>query len=106
MIEDVTQEFDFYLLADTPAGPYTIYLNGKIAKGITPLYRNVKSFLKDYITTVRPAVKIPASMKGKTVTFYAVVIQAGKTPPVKKLSELTPATTYVIMLDRKAGVVD
>ena len=106
LIEDVTQEFDFYLLADTPAGPYTIYLNGKIAKGIKPLYRNVKSFLKDYITTVRPAVKIPASMKGKTITFYALVIQAGKTPPVERLSDLTPDTPYVIMLDCEADVVD
>ena len=106
LTEDITQPFDFYLLADTPAGPYTIYLNGRITKGVTPVYKNVKSFTKDYITTVRPAVKIPASMKGKTITFYAVVVQAGKKPPVKKLSELTPATTYVIMLDRKAGVVD
>ena len=105
LTEDITQSFDFYLLADTPAGPYTIYLNGKIAKGIKPLYRNVKSFLKDYITTVRPAVKIPASMKGKTVTFYSVIVQAGKMPPVKKLSDLTPATPYVILMDRKAAAV-
>ena len=106
LTEDITQPFDFYILADTPAGPYTLYLNGKVKKGITPLYKNVKSFTKDFITTVRPAVKIPASMKGKTITFYSVAVQAGKKPPVRKLSELTPTTQYVILLAKGAAVVN
>ena len=105
LTEDITQPFDFYILADTPAGPYTLYLDGKVKKGITPLYKNVKSFTKDYITTVRPKVKIPASMKGKTITFYSVVVQAGKQPPVRKLSDLTPSTQYVILLARGSAVV-
>jgi len=106
--EDITQPFDFYLLADTPAGVYTLYLDatGRVKKGIAPLYKNVKSYLKDFITTVRPAVKIPASMKGKTITFYAVIVQAGKRPPVRKLSELTPTTQYVILMDKAAAVVN
>lgn len=78
LTEDITQPFDFYLLAETPAGMYTLYLNGKVAKGIKPLYRNVPSFTKDYITTIRPPVKLPASMKGRTITFYALVVRAGK----------------------------
>ncbi|MCX6338942.1 MAG: hypothetical protein NTX71_03360 [Candidatus Aureabacteria bacterium] len=106
LTQDITQPFDFYILADTPAGPYTLYLNGKIKKGITPLYKNVQSFTKDFITTVRPAVKIPASMKGKTITFYTVIVQAGKKPPVKKLSDLTSTTQYVILMDKGAAVVN
>ena len=106
LVEDITQPFDFYLLADTPAGVYTIYLNGKIKKGITPLYKNVKSFTKDYITTVRPAVKIPAPMKGKTITFYIVAVEAGKKPPVRKLSDLTAFTQFVIMMDKASAVVN
>ena len=106
LTEDITQPFDFYILADTPAGPYTLYLNGKITKGITPLYKNVQSFSKDFITTVRPAVKIPASMKGKMITFYAIVVQAGKRPPVRKLSDLTPTTRYVILMVKAAAVVN
>ncbi|MCX6340615.1 MAG: hypothetical protein NTX71_11970, partial [Candidatus Aureabacteria bacterium] len=106
LTEDITQPFDFYILADTPAGPYTLYLDGKVKKKITPLYKNVKSFTKDYITTVRPAVKIPASMKGKTITFYSVVVQAGKQPPVRKLSDLTPSTQYVILLAKASAVVN
>jgi hypothetical protein len=106
LTEDITQPFDFYILADTPAGPYTLDLNGKIKKGITPLYKNVKSYTKDFITTVRPAVRIPASMKGKTITFYSVVVQAGKKPPVKKLSELKPDSPYVIMFNRGSATVN
>lgn len=102
----VTQPFDFYLLVDTPAGLYTLYLNGKIQKGIAPLYRNVPSFKKGFVTTVRPPVNIPAGMKGKTITFYALVIQAGKMPPVRKLSDLTPTTPYVIQLGKNSAVVN
>ena len=106
LIEDLTQPFDFYLIVDTTAGPYTLYLNGNVKKGITPLYKNVKRFTKDYITTVRPKVKIPTSMNGKTVTFYAIFMQAGKVPPVRKLSDLTPTTPYVILMDKSSAVID
>ncbi|MCX6340242.1 MAG: PQQ-binding-like beta-propeller repeat protein [Candidatus Aureabacteria bacterium] len=106
LTEDITRPFDFYILADTPAGPYTLYLNGKIKKGITPLYKNVKRFTKNFITTVRPAVKIPLSMKGKTITFYTAAIEAGKKPPVRKLSDLTPTTKYVILMDKASAVVN
>lgn len=106
LVQDVTQPFDFYLLVDSPAGVYTLFLNGKIQKGIKPLYRNVQSFTKDFVTTVRPPVKIPAGMKGKTVTFYAAFIQAGKMPPVKRLSDLTSTTQYVILLSKNSAVVN
>ena len=106
LTDDLTQAFDFYLLVDTPAGVYTLYLNGKVNRGITPLYKNVKSFTKDYVTTVRPVVRIPASMKGKTITFYAVFVEAGKKPPVSKLSDLRPATQYVILMAKCAAVAD
>ncbi len=96
LTEDITQPFDFYLIADTPAGEYMLYLNGKVKKGCNPIYKNVKSFTKDYITTVRPSVKIPASMKGKTITFYAAFVQAGK----------PPASPYIILMAEQAAVVD
>ena len=106
LVQDVTQPFDFYLLADTPAGPYTLYLNGKIQKGIKPLYRNVQRFTKGFVTTVRPPVKIPAGMRGKTITFYSMIVQAGKKPPVSKLSDLTSTTPYVILLSKNSAVVN
>ena len=104
--ESITSPFDFYLFADTPAGVYTLYPNGDIKKGLVPLYENVGSFSNDYVKAVRPAVKIPVSMKGKTVTFYAVVVQAGNIPPVRKLSDITPTTPYVILLDKALAVID
>jgi hypothetical protein len=106
LTEDLVQPFDFYNLVDTPAGPFTLYLNGKVTRGITPLYRNVQRFSKDYVTTVRPTVKIPPGMKGQTVTFYAGFIQAGKVPPVKNISDLTPTTPYVILMDKASAVVN
>ena len=106
MLKDITQPFDYYILVETPAGVYTIYMNGRIKKGIKPLYRNVRRYPAPYFKTVYPKVRIPASMKGKTITFYAAVVEAGKMPPVKKLSDLTPDTQYVIMLDKKPVIVN
>ncbi|MEJ2745557.1 MAG: hypothetical protein P8123_07740, partial [bacterium] len=104
--DGITQPFDYYMFADSPAGIYTIYMNGKIQKGLKALYRSVPKFNSPYIATIRPPVMIPASMKGKTITFYAVVVEGGKMPPVKKPSDLTPATPYVIMLGKNPSVVD
>jgi hypothetical protein len=65
----------------------------------------VPNYDAPYSTTVSPAVKIPASMKGETITFYAVVVQAGKIPPVRRVSDLTPGTPYVILMDKKSATV-
>ncbi len=105
LIEDITRPFDFYLLAETPAGVYTIYMNGKIKKWITPLYKNVRRYNAPYFKTVRPAVRIPKSMKGKTITFYTAAIETGKKPPIKKLSDLKPDSPYVIMMNKKSATV-
>jgi len=45
---------------------------------------------------------IPAEFGGREVTFYTVVVEAGKIPPVASLLELTAYTRYVIMLDKHA----
>jgi hypothetical protein len=104
--QDITQPFDFYLLAETPVGVYTIYFNGSVSKGITPLYRNVRRFNAPFSTTINSTVRIPPGMAGKTVAFYAGVIDAGKIPPVKRLSDLTSETPYVIMLDKKPATIE
>jgi len=106
LIENITRPFDYYLFAETPAGIFTIYLNGKIKKGITPLFKNVPKRSAPFFTTVRPAVKIPASMKGKTITFYTLATDAGKKPPVKKPSDITPTSPNVIMFDKRARTVN
>ena len=105
LTENITQPFDFYILADTPAGVFTIYLNGKIKKKITPIFKNVRKLSAGFSKTVRPAVRIPLSMKGKPITFYTAVIEAGKKPPIKKLSDLRPDSPYVIMMDKKTVIV-
>ena len=105
LIEDITRPFDFYFLAETPAGVYRIYFNGSVKKGIVPIYKNVRRYNAPYFKTVSSKVSIPASMNGKTITFYGVVVEAGKKPPVKKLSDLRPDSPYVIMMDKRAKTV-
>ena len=104
--QSINVALDFYLLADTQYGPYTIYLDGRVEKGITALYRNVQGVKAPFVTTVRPQVILPLTMAGEEITFYAAVIQAGKIPPVKGLSELTPETLYVIMMDKKTATIE
>jgi hypothetical protein len=104
--ENVTSSFDFYLLADTPAGAYTLYPNGEVEKGISLLYNNVPKLDAPYSTTVRPAVKIPTGMQGSTITFYAVMVETGRIPPVNKLSDLTPTTQYVILMGKVSAAID
>jgi len=103
--EDITKPFDYYLFVETSAGTYTIDCDGSVRKGIVPIVRNASRLDAPYFTMIRSSVKIPASMQGETVTFYAMVVDAGKIPPVQKPSDLTPDTPYVIMLDKKTAVV-
>jgi hypothetical protein len=45
-------------------------------------------------------------MKGKTIAFYTVVVDAGRMLPVKKPSDLTPTTQYVILLSKQTMTVN
>ena len=104
--EDITEPFDFYLLAD--AGQYgvrTIYLNGAMKKGIKALSRNVPRRSAGFSTTITPRVRIPAAMAGNTLTFYACAVKTGKLPPVSSPSQLTPKTANVIFLGKSARTV-
>ena len=103
--ENINDRFDAYILADTPVGPYTICANGRVEKGIKAVYTNVPGFPAPFILTVAPRVAIPASMAGKEITFYVVVVNAGQLPPVNSLSELTPNTQFVILMDKKTATV-
>ena len=40
------------------------------------------------------------------MTFYAVVVDAGKLPPVSKPSDLTPSTPNVIFMAKNAAAVN
>jgi hypothetical protein len=106
LTQSITRAFDLYLIADTPNGPYTIFLDGRIAAGIQPLYRKVKGYAAPYSVTTMPGAEIPPSMAGAAVCFYAVTADAGKIPPVSSLQELAPKSPYVIMFDAAQAVVN
>ena len=106
LTQQILQSFDFYMLADTPYGIYTIFPNGSVKAGVRPVYSGADGYLNTVTMLIRPAVAIPDSMYGSTVTFYAAVVQAGKQPVVRSLSEVGPATPYVILLSKDAEVVN
>lgn len=103
--ETIAKPFDYYIIADTQFGPYALYFNGAVKKGIYPLYRNVKGYHTPYQRRVICNAILPLTMGGQQVTFYTAAIDAGKKPPIKRLSDLTPSTLYVIMMDKKMVVV-
>jgi hypothetical protein len=103
--QDIAERFDYYNLADSPFGPCTLYFNGRVEMGITPLYRNVPGYEAPFEITVIPDIILPLTLGGKEVLFYMVVVEAGKVPPVTSLSELTADSPYVIMFDKKVRLV-
>lgn len=102
----ILQPFDFYIIADTPYGPYTIFPNGLVKAGIRPVYTDADGYPNTVAMLIQPAVAIPASMLGSTVTFYAAVVQADMHPAVRSLSDVGPATPYVILLSKAGAAVN
>lgn len=96
---NILRPFDFYLLADTPYGVYTVALDGCFVQGITPLYSGVPYLQGQKSVTVYNNVTVP-SWRGGAYTFYSAAVEAGKIPPVSNLAELTSSTPYVIAFAR------
>lgn len=99
--EPVTRPFDFYLLADTPYGIFTVSLDGRITPGIRPLFRNIPGIPSPIFETVWSQVVVPPGLRTGIYTFYAGAIEAGTVPPVAGLAELLPTTPNVILLDKE-----
>jgi hypothetical protein len=104
--QNINEAFDFYVLADTRYGPYTLYFSGRVERGIGPLYKRVPGFLAPFVMTVQPEAAVPPGMAGDDVTFYTGVIMAGRVPPVARLSDLTSDTPNVIALGTKTVTVE
>jgi hypothetical protein len=100
--ENVTRPFDFYFLADTPYGIFTVSLDGKkITPGIKPLYRNVRGVTAPYFNTVWKKTGVPSNLKPGIYTFYAAFVEAGTVPPVSSPAEVTSTTPHIILFDKE-----
>jgi len=44
---------------------------------------------------------VPGEMAGMTVSFYAIVVEAGRIPSASSVSELGPRSGHVVMFDRE-----
>jgi hypothetical protein len=99
LVEAITRPFDFYLLADTPYGVYTLFPDGRVESGIHPVVLSVARHPATAMT-FHPNIRIPEDMAEAPITFYAVAVDAGKIPPVSNLSGLGEGTPYVIHLGK------
>jgi hypothetical protein len=101
--DNITSTFDFYLfvVAPPPLGPYTLNLRGGARKGINALVQGKDGFFATpFQKEITSAFRLPQAVRGKNVTFYCVVVEAGKKPPVKSPGELSSSTPYVIMFHK------
>lgn len=103
--QSITARFDFYILADTSLGTYRIFPKGTVKRGIKALYKNVPGRKAPYSLSIRSAGTVPRALAGSTVWFYSVAVEAGKLPPVSRLSQLTADTRYVIAFAKTSAVV-
>jgi len=85
-------------------GLFTIELDGRITGGVHPIARNIPGIDAPFEARILNGLPCPAGMTG-TTWLYLVIVNAGKMPPVSKQSDLTPATQYVITMDKKAMTV-
>lgn len=100
LAEDIRPSFDFYLLAESPHGVYTIFLNGEFRRGIHAPYRAIHGCDAPYAAVIWPAMRVPPGIRG-AFTFYAVAVEAGRVPPVRSLAQLTQETPHVLSLDSR-----
>ena len=103
---DINSSFDYYILAETRFGIYTLYLDGRVGKGIKPLYKNVPAFSAPFEITVAPGPVLPPIMSGDEVGFTTAAVEAGMIPPVNGLDEVSQYSPYVILLDREIRTVE
>lgn len=103
--QSIRRPFDFYLLAGGQCGTYTLGLDGAVEQGIRPDCTGVPSLAAPYAMEIVMRFVYPPGFAGKRITYYAVVTEAGKIPPVARLSDLTPSTPYVIMLSEETVTV-
>ena len=100
----VNTPFDGYILADTPIGLFSIFLNGSISPGIKPIVSNIPNLKTVFEATILDGFRVPMSIRGATI-FYLVLVNTGKIPPVKSLATLKPDSLYVLLMAKKAIVV-
>jgi len=103
--EEIAQAFDYYLIAETPLGTYTVNADGSVDAGIRPLYRGVPGIGSHVNAAIATDVVLPQSLAGRTITFYTAMVEAGVTPPVPALSDLTDATPGILQFDKETGTV-
>ena len=95
---------DAYVLAETTQGMFSIFLDGSIRPGISPLAAGVPRLDAPMEVTLIRDLPCPAGLTGE-IRLYLIITQAGRVPPVKSPAEVRPDSPFVIMLDKKTLTV-
>jgi hypothetical protein len=86
-------------------GPYTLYPNGRVQRGIKVVYKNISRYKAPAELKVTPDEILPGTLAGKQVSLITGAVEAGKIPPVSNIDEITATTPYVIYFARKTVTV-
>lgn len=97
--------FDAYLIAQSPAGTYSVLLDGRIVPGIVPFARGVPRINPPFLLEMLKGLRCPSSIRGET-PLYLVTTYAGTMPAVSRLEELSVNTHYVLTVDNKQFTVE
>jgi hypothetical protein len=107
LAQSITRPSNIYFLVEAPPyGVYTIFPDGSLERGIQPIYRGVPGLAAPLSKSIRAVNTLPAALKGKTLTFYLVSVDAGKIPPVPGLAALDADSPYVNAFDKRSAVVE
>lgn len=101
---EITVPLDFYVIAATPAGLYTLNLDGTVAEGVVPLARNVAGIRGPINRPVDVRGGIPAAFGGKDIAFYAGAVAAGTSPGVP-LEQISADSPNMLVFDTEAVTV-
>jgi hypothetical protein len=97
--ENIRESFDFYFLAETAIGNFTLYLNGNYRTGLKASYRCVPGANAPRNLPVFNNRPLPQRVY--PITFYAIVLQAGKRPPgVTGPAQIDANTPYVLSFSK------
>ncbi|MCX6356804.1 MAG: hypothetical protein NT045_02840, partial [Candidatus Aureabacteria bacterium] len=104
LYKEIRGPSDFYLVAETPFGMYTIDLVGKITAGVRALYKNVPRAAAPQKKRISVRAAVPSSLAGEDVRFYTGAVKTGRVPGVP-LAEISMRSPHMLAFDREAATV-
>ncbi|MCX6353875.1 MAG: hypothetical protein NTZ78_03085 [Candidatus Aureabacteria bacterium] len=97
--ETIADPFDIYLMTDLPQGIYTIFLDGKMKRGIHTVVKNIPICTAPRSVTILSGITVPHGISG-TINFYIFAVDKGAQPPVFAYPKSDPFASQYISFDK------